>query len=276
MRLNLTNMNTYKAIFVILCLFFRQSYAKNYVYSLQDYFMQGQTLVEEYLQASEQGEQIKDLLKRYSSSCVQIEVPKNENGKSLVAMGGAVIVANGMLLLSSGHNFLGMDKKKAIKVLGPKGSERKAYLLKMDYNRQKNTDWAILQVEGGGFHPQYAVELSKSIKAKSMAVVLGYPQSYGKDKSGQVVHTRAYPGQRLDPLVLLAKVSHKEGGRKVVLDLEGGAFFLPGASGGPVFDINGGLMGQYTSFITVVGRGKTIGKASMRPFPKDLVKILNP
>ncbi|HMQ10281.1 MAG TPA: serine protease [Oligoflexia bacterium] len=276
MAINILKTNIYKYTFVVIFYLFCKSYAKDYVYSLQDYFMHGQELVEEYLQSSEQGEQIKSLVQRYSNSCVQIEVPKNENGKTMVTMGGAVIVAKGMLLLSSGHNFLGVNKKNPIKVLGPKGESKKAYLMQMDYNPQENTDWAILQVEGNGFHPQYAVELSRSIKMNAMAVVLGYPQSYGKDEDGQVVHTKAYPGQRLDPLVLLTKISHKDQGRKVVLDLEGGAFFLPGASGGPVFDIEGGLMGQYTSFITVVGRGQTTGKASMRPFPKALVKILNP
>lgn len=279
MAINFIKTNIYKITLIAFFLFFCQSYAKNYVYNLQNFFMVGQVLVEEYLQMSEQGEQIRHLVQRYSSSCVQIEVPKNdEDGKTMVSMGGAVIVAKGMYLLSSGHNFLGVDKKSDIKVLGPNGEAKKAYLLQMEFNPSENIDWAILQVEGGGFHPQYAVELSRSIKVNEMAVVLGYPQSYGKDQDGQVVHTRAYPGQRLDPLVLLTKISHKDQGRKIVLNLEGGALFLPGASGGPVFNLSGELMGHYTSKIEVIHKGqvKITDQASMRPFPKALVKILKP
>lgn len=252
--------------------------ASRYAVTPQKYFQEGQNQIKNYLRdQGEKGTQLARVIDKAQKACVQISATFGQNKKSYaVSMGSGVIVKEGEHIFTAAHTFEGMPKEAQIEVIGPNGTVKQAKIVHMSLNRTpgKQSDWAVLKIIGKGFDPEIAMELRKNVKIGEQLIVLGYSKNYGLNRNKKVHHLDSQPGKRLDPLSSIVRVASFQGAKKALLYVDAGAVLLPGASGGPLVDKKGRLVGDYTAYVTEAKLGSVGYKMVMQRFPVELAQFL--
>lgn len=135
--------------------------------------------------------------------------------------GSGVIVSKDGLILTAAHVVEGADR---MRVIFSDGSEADARVLGANYSR----DAAMVKIEGKGPWPYVELGDSDSLKAGDFVVALGHAKGFDPTRRAPVRFGRL----------------HTDGKQRFMISE---CTLIGGDSGGPLFDLNGRLVGIHSS-----------------------------
>lgn len=162
---------------------------------------------------------IQDLSKRAMQSTVSL-IPGGNQMR--IGTGSGVVVSKEGLILTAAHVAMEMNNK--VTVIFPDGSRANADVLGMDYSR----DAAMLQITDGGEYPFVELGDSGEMIANDWCIALGHAGGFFADRS---------------PPVRLGRVIENDPEEFLTSD----SALIGGDSGGPLFDIDGKLIGIHSN-----------------------------
>ena len=136
--------------------------------------------------------------------------------------GSGVVVNEGGLILTAAHVLMGMNNQ--VTVIFPDGKRAKGKVLGMDYTR----DAGMVQITDPGKYSFAEIGDTKSLKKNDWCVALG--------------HAGGYQPQRSPP-ARLGRVIVNNSKKYLMTD----SALISGDSGGPLFDINGKVIGIHSN-----------------------------
>lgn len=164
-------------------------------------------------------------LARETTPAVVALIPGGDTPRPGSGSGSGVVVGKDGLILSAAH--VAVELGDEVIAVFPDGSRAEVEVLGMDFDR----DAAMLQITGGGEYPFVELGDARALETNQWCVGLGHPGGYQADRS---------------PPVRLGRVIDDGAG-------EGEEFLLTdcalvaGDSGGPLFDIEGRLIGIHSN-----------------------------
>ena len=195
---------------------------------------------------------------------------------SLSAAGGAasaVVISPDGLVLSAAHIFQGKKNDKPVKLTFPDGTQAEAKLL--GYNVQ--TDFALLKITTKSKNPWPHCELAKTApKMGEYCYTLAHPAGQIKNRPAQL---------RIGRIISHGKLRGKANLISADCNIQ------PGDSGGPLFSLDGKLIGINSTAASVIGfnlfpaidqyhldkakllRGKQWGDVKLSPANPDSYKV---
>ncbi len=164
---------------------------------------------------------IKDLSRRVLPCTVAL-IPGGESPR--FGTGSGVVVSADGLILTAAHVAIEMNEK--VTVIFPNGDRANADVLGMDFSR----DAAMLQITDRDKGEFAFVELgdSKAMKRNEWCIALGHAGGFSADRT---------------PPVRLGRVIENDAGAFLISD----SALIGGDSGGPLFDIEGELIGIHSN-----------------------------
>ncbi len=154
------------------------------------------------------------------------------------ALGSGVLVDGGRRVLTAAHNLPASGAELAIRVTLADGRTLAARLVAAGEGSEGGDDWALLELE---HPPALATPELAAPRRGERCVVLGYPgRSSGRTPDGRFVEGPAHAERELAPVALVVEVCSVAPLRLAPL---AGALPGSGASGGPVLDARGALVG---------------------------------
>lgn len=178
-------------------------------------------------------------------ACVRIQVRYNVQGGSYQAYtASGVLIDGGRRVLTAGH-ALPDDPGHEIEVTLADGRSFAARRLGARYEvfATGDEDWGVLEVDAPAGVQLPSLELAKPT-AGSLAYVLGYPSDLGIAPGGRIAPGLAHARAPLDPLLFVGRV---QGLGPIDLSPVAGCVPLGGASGAPVVNEEGRLLGVFVS-----------------------------
>jgi serine protease Do len=136
--------------------------------------------------------------------------------------GSGVIVSEDGLILTAAHVSMRMNEK--VTVIFPDGKRAKAKVLGMDYTR----DAGMVQITDPGKYPHVPLGESTTLKPNDWCLALGHSGGFEKERT---------------PPVRLGRVIEQDPDGFLMTD----STLIGGDSGGPLFDIEGKLIGIHSN-----------------------------
>lgn len=186
---------------------------------------------------------IKDLVRGAMPATVAI-TPERRSGP--FATGSGVIVNPDGLVLTAAHVALGMNDR--VIVTFPDGSKAKGRVLGMDYTR----DSGMIQLEKNRKYPFVSLGDSDSLIENDWCVALGHAGGFQADRP---------------PPVRLGRVILNNPKRFIMTD----SALISGDSGGPLFDLEGRLVGIHSNIGTSLSQNNHVPLSAIR---KEWGKLL--
>lgn len=141
-------------------------------------------------------------------------------------------------MLTAAHTL--DDAPESVRITTLSGRRCRATVRTQGRGRGKSgPDWALLDLDRSGSEGLPAVELGRA-EVSELVFLLAYPDPCGVDGRGRIVRGDGFESAYLAPRVTFARV---ESLTPLVLVPVAGAVPLGGASGGGIFDREGGLVG---------------------------------
>jgi hypothetical protein len=217
------------------------------VLTLLDYFEQGRERAEAFVtsQSALTGRDVTAVLEASRAACVRLEIRFNERGGAYQARSASgVLVDGGRRVLTAGH-ALPDDPGQSIRVMLADGRSYAGRRVSGTYEvfTSGDQDWGLIDVLAPPDALLPSLPLARPTDG-GLAFVLGYPSDLGLDAGGHVAPGLARLDEPLQPLLFVGRIR-----RVAPLDLEpvAGCIPLGGASGAPVIDEHGGLLGVFVS-----------------------------
>jgi S1-C subfamily serine protease len=218
------------------------------VYTLLDYYENGRRAVDAFIrdrEASGTTPALAETVRRCKDYCVRLDV-RFDRGSSRVesAVATGVLVQGGRRVLTAGHTFEGAGDVTVV-VTYPDGKVRGARLAEREYDRfgTSEHDWALLDIADAPIRAAAPLSTGSAGDGETV-IVLGYPDEIGIDASGNVAYTNAAGPAYHEPLTTLAVVERPD---PLLLNPAVGSIPTRGMSGGPVFDLEGKLLGVFVA-----------------------------
>ena len=215
------------------------------LFTLTDYFDQGQRLALRYLNALEPAARGEFELAALAPACVQVSCER-DGGRSMTFSTG-VLVNGGRQIVTAGHGVgaVGDAADEVFVILGD-GRKIAARVMHRSDMASKEQDWAVLEFKTPVPTSLVSVPVGAA-RPGALAFIMGYPERTGIGSDGQATSALTSEPRALGPLLFVARVPLSTGSE---LDPVAGALPLSGASGSPVFDEHGALVGV----LVAVGR----------------------
>lgn len=208
------------------------------LFTLLDYFDAGQQRALRYLGSLTPSPRETYRLRDLSAACVRVSC-ETDGGKAVVFSSG-VLVSGGRRVVTVAHGVGDPgDDTVALKVILTDGRSLPARLISRSRPDARDQDWAVLELVSTEPLNLTSVPVG-SAQPGSVAVILGYPERVGLGPDGHAAARLGGPSMALDPLLFVARVPVTP---STELEPLAGAVPLSGASGSPVFDEHGNLVG---------------------------------
>ena len=168
-----------------------------------------------------------------------------DDGEKEQAQQSGIILNGGKIVLTVGHCLVIDDGKiLAIRIRTIAGTEIPVLLNSLIYDNESKpvVDWAILRPPNS-FQYSEPIPLPK-VDNKSQLLIMGYPGGMGVNKNGGVVRVREEEFGRHYPLGIVSEQHRVD--RHLLLP-RAGAIPLRGISGAPIFNVEGELIGLFSS-----------------------------
>jgi S1-C subfamily serine protease len=224
------------------------------VLTLLDYFDAGRLRAESFVERQGKDGGLSAALGRARQACVRIEVQYNQQGgnyQSFTASG--VLVDGGRKVLTAGHVLAGVSDH-SVRVTLTDGRSFPAQEVRSRYEvfASGSEDWGLLELQAPAGVALPAVPVAAPREGE-LAFVLGYPADFGVTPDGAVAPGIARTDAPLDPLTFVGRV-HSES--PLDLDPVAGCVPLGGASGAPVVNERGELLGVFVSVSQATSGGR--------------------
>lgn len=219
------------------------------VLTLLDYFQAGRERAERFVKGRslETGLDLDAVLRRVRGACVRIEVRYNQqDGAYQAYTATGVLVDGGRHVLTAGHVVPpGEVQGQEVHLTLSDGRSFAAQRLGGQYEvfATGDEDWALLEVLGAEGAALPSVQRGTPHDG-GFAYVLGYPSDLGIEPGGRIEPGLAHSKAPLDPLLFVGRVNAQG---PVDLEPVAGCIPLGGASGAPVVDEQGRLLGVFVS-----------------------------
>ncbi|MEM7248491.1 MAG: serine protease [Acidobacteriota bacterium] len=207
--------------------------------TLRDYFQLGRDRARNHLIAhAREHRSSLEGLEDAMAACVRVEIsrPSRRGFRSVSSASGVLL--EGGLVLTAGHAVHGQrDAELSIQLVD--GRRLEARLRESEYLLNvSGRDWALLEV----VQPPLDLASAKLgvVGLGDLVVVPGYPARHGVDPTGRVVL-----GDGIDILKPIPLVSRVSSVSPLSLEPVAGSLPLGGASGAPVFNMKGQLLGLF-------------------------------
>ncbi len=216
-----------------------------------DYFDDGRRHVDVFLRTTSTNPgPLLEKIERLKARCVRVEVSSDYPGGSIrTVYGSGVVLDREGHVLTAGHV---VDDSSADRITVTLASGARFTASRVSHRDDlfgdSGEDWAILQLRDP---PDWDGSLETGeTTLGALAMILGYPDHIGVAADGRMAFAES-SSHYLEPIVTLGSVRQQ---RPLTLAPHAGAVPTGGMSGGPVFDMQGRLLGILVSVLRQSGR----------------------